>query len=59
MPDELYITYQPSTGRYYKRDIVNKKKKWISSDFFPIGQGHPRCGIPGDNGKGRMCPHGI
>ena len=41
VPDELYITYQPSTGRYYKRDIVNKKKKWISSDFFPWDKGTP------------------
>lgn len=41
MPDELYITYQPSTGRYYKRDIVNKKKKWISSDFFPWDKATP------------------
>ena len=41
VPDELYITYQPSTGRYYKRDIVNKKKKWISSDFFPWDKATP------------------
>lgn len=35
IPDDTYICYQASTGRFYKRNIITKNVSLISSDFFP------------------------
>lgn len=35
IPDDTYICYQASTGRFYKRNLVTKSVSMISSDFFP------------------------
>lgn len=35
IPDDTYICYQASTGRFYKRNIITKSVSMVSSDFFP------------------------
>lgn len=35
IPDDTYICYQASTGRFYKRNVVTKNVSMVSSDFFP------------------------
>lgn len=59
MPDALYITYQPSTGRYYKRGIVDKKMKWISSDFFPWDKATPGVEYLEITGKDECVPMAL
>lgn len=34
VPDNTYICYQASTGRFYKRNVVTKSVSLLSSDFF-------------------------
>ena len=35
IPDDVYVCYQASTGRYYKRNVITKNVSMVSSDFFP------------------------
>lgn len=35
IPDDTYICYQASTGRFYKRNVITKNVSLVSSDFFP------------------------
>lgn len=34
IPDDTYICYQASTGRFYKRNVITKSVSMVSSDFF-------------------------
>lgn len=34
IPDDVYVCYQASTGRYYKRNVITKNVSMVSSDFF-------------------------
>lgn len=34
VPDNTYICYQASTGRFYKRNVITKSVSLLSSDFF-------------------------
>lgn len=35
IPGGAYMNYQASTGRFFKRNLINKDVSLISSDFFP------------------------
>lgn len=35
IPDDVYVCYQASTGRFYKRNVITKNVSLVSSDFFP------------------------
>lgn len=35
VPNDTYICYQASTGKFYKRNIIDKNVSLLSSDFFP------------------------
>lgn len=59
MPDALYITYQPSTGRYYRRGLVDKKMQWISSDFFPWDKQTPGVDYVEITGKDECVPMAL
>lgn len=59
MPDALYITYQPSTGRYYRRGLVDKKMQWISSDFFPWDKQTPGMDYVEITGKDECVPMAL
>lgn len=66
VPSDAYMSYQSSTGNFYKRNIIDKNVSLVSSDFFPWDKktpnleyeevaGNDEC-LPMSFSKGLMVP---